>query len=145
LREGLGEGLLAAEKPSIDKGSKRPTARSRDLRANPTDAETTLWVRLAARQVAETRFNRQFPIGPFICDFVSRTAKLVVEVDGGQHAMQAEADARRTAYLKSKGYRIIRFWNNDVLENTDGVVQTIEHILLNSPSPSPSRRREGSS
>jgi very-short-patch-repair endonuclease len=135
---------LAAEKPYIDKVSKRPTARSRELRLNATEAERRLWARLSARQVAGTRFNRQFPIGPFICDFVSRTAKLIIELDGGQHASQAESDARRTAYLKSMGCRIIRFWNNDVLENTDGVVQAIERVLLDNPSPNPSRRREGS-
>ena len=129
--------------PNLDKGTKRPTARSRELRAKATDAERRLWSRLCARQVAGVRFNRQFPIGPFICDFVSRSAKLIVEVDGVKHAAQVEADARRTAYLKSKGYRVVRFWNNDVLENTDGVVLAIEHILQNSPSPDPSRKREG--
>jgi len=94
--------------------------------------------------VLGVRFNRQFPIGPFICDFVSRGARLVIEVDGGQHAVQAEADAKRTAYLRKQGYRVIRFWNHDVLENTDGVVEAIAEILSNSPSPSPSREREGS-
>ena len=93
--------------------------------------------------MADTRFNTQFPIGPFICDFVSRGAKLIIEVDGGQHANLVKKDAGRTGYLKSQGYRVIRFWNNDVLENTDGVVQTIERILSDSPSPSPSRKREG--
>ena len=135
---------MAIEKPYQDKGSRRPTARSRELRSNATEAELRLWRRLSARQLAGVRFNRQFPIGPFICDFVSRGAKLIVEVDGGQHAAQAEADARRTAYLKAQGYRVIRFWNNDVLENTDGVVEAIEQVLLNSPSPNPSRKREGS-
>jgi very-short-patch-repair endonuclease len=129
--------------PDLDKGSKRPTRRSRELRRDATDAERRLWARLSARQVAGTRFNRQFPIGPFICDFVSRTAKRVVEVDGGQRAMQTEADARRTAYLKARGYRVVRFWNNDVLENIEGLVLTIERILLTSPSPDPSRTREG--
>jgi very-short-patch-repair endonuclease len=69
-----------------DKGYKRPTARSRDLRANMTEAERKLWGHLSARKVAGVRFNTQFPIGPFVCDFVSRGAKLVIEVDGGQHA-----------------------------------------------------------
>jgi very-short-patch-repair endonuclease len=130
--------------PDLDKGSKRPTARSRELRGNATDAERRLWTYISARKVAGVRFNRRFPIGPFICDFVSRTAKLIVEVDGGQHAEQAEADARRTAYLKSRGYRVVRFWNNDVLETTEGAVLTIERILLDNPSPDPSRKPEGS-
>lgn len=129
--------------PYSDKGSKRPTLRSRELRSNATDAERRLWRELSARKIVGIRLNRQFPIGPFICDFVSRGAKLVVEVDGGQHTARADADKRRTAYLQSQGYRVIRFWNNDVLENTDGVVRAIEVVLLNSPSPGPSRLREG--
>ena len=91
-----------------------------------------------------TRFNRQFPIGPFICDFVSRGAKLVFEVDGGEHYAQAEKDARRSDYLRSQGYRVIRFWNHEVLENIGGVVTAIEEALGNRPFPTPSRQREGS-
>jgi very-short-patch-repair endonuclease len=114
------------------------------LRRHATDAERKLWAHLSARQVAGTRFNRQFPIGPFICDFVSRSARLIVEVDGGQHGVEVEADARRTAFLERQGYRVLRFWNNDVLANPEGVIQLIEQALLNSPSPDPSRKREGS-
>jgi len=127
-----------------DKGSKGPTARSRALRANMTDAERRLWSHLRARQVADTRFNSQFPMGPFTCDFVARTPKLVIEVDGGQHAEQEREDASRTAYLERRGYRVIRFWNNDVLGNLEGVVQAIEQVLADIPSPNPSRKREGS-
>jgi very-short-patch-repair endonuclease len=128
---------LNTRKPSPDKASKRPTARSRELRRNPTDAEQRLWARLSARQVAGARFNRQFPIGPFICDFVSRSAKLVIEADGGQHADQEEEDRKRTVYLRMRGYRVVRFWNNDIIENIDGVVETIERILRTSPPPAP--------
>ena len=127
----------------MDKGYKRPTARSRELRLSATPAERKLWEQLSARKVAGVRFNRQFPIGPFICDFVSRAAKLVIEVDGGQHAVDVAKDEARTAYLESRGYRVIRFWNNDVLERIDGVVSEIEHVLANMPSPNPSREREG--
>nr|WP_085218729.1 endonuclease domain-containing protein [Allosphingosinicella indica] len=128
----------------MDKGYKRPTARSRELRANATEAERLLWRHLSARRIEGVRFNRQFPIGPFICDFVSRSARLIIEVDGGQHAERSEEDARRAAYLRSQGYRVIRFWNNDVLANIDGVVVRIAEILTDRPSPSPSREREGS-
>ncbi|WP_425292391.1 endonuclease domain-containing protein [Allosphingosinicella indica] len=128
----------------LDKGYKRPTARSRELRANATEAERLLWRHLSARRIEGVRFNRQFPIGPFICDFVSRSARLIIEVDGGQHAERSEEDARRAAYLRSQGYRVIRFWNNDVLANIDGVVVRIAEILTDRPSPSPSREREGS-
>ncbi len=129
--------------PSPDKGSKRPTARSRELRHNPTEAERRLWARLAARQLAGTRFNRQFPIGPFICDFVSRSARLIVEADGGQHADREKDDRTRTEYLRSRGYRVVRFWNNDIIENIDGVVETIERILRTSPPPAPPARGRG--
>ena len=128
----------------MDKGYKRPTARSRVLRQNMTDAERRLWGCLSARKVAGVRFNTQFPIGPFICDFVSRGAGLVIEVDGGQHATAEEADAARSRYIEAQGYRVIRFWNHDVMENLEGVVAEIERALVDRPSPNPSRKREGS-
>ena len=127
----------------MDKGYKRPTARSRELRLNATEAERKLWAQLSARKIASVRFNRQFPIGHFICDFVSRTAKLVIEVDGGQHAVDVEKDQARTSYLEAQGYRVIRFWNNDVLERIEGVIGEIERVLADMPSPNPSRKREG--
>jgi very-short-patch-repair endonuclease len=104
-----------------------------------------LWNVLSARKISGVRFNRQVPIGPFICDFVSRSAKLIVEVDGGQHGWQADHDASRTRYLESRGYRVIRFWNSDVLERLEGVVADIERVIAALPSPSPSRKREGNS
>ena len=118
----------------MDKSYKRPTARSRELRLNATDAERKLWAQLSARKVSGVRFNRQFPIGPFICDFVSRSAKLVIEVDGGQHAVDVAKDEARTIHLEAQGYRVIRFWNNDVLERTGSVVSEIERTLLDMPS-----------
>jgi len=127
----------------LDKGYRRPTARSRELRLNATEAERKLWTQLSARKIAGVRFNRQFPVGPFICDFVSRSAKLVIEVDGGQHAVDVEKDQARTAYLEAQGFRVIRFWNNDVLDRIEGVVGEIEGVLADRPSPNPSRKREG--
>jgi very-short-patch-repair endonuclease len=85
------------------------------------------------------RFNRQVVIRPYICDFVARSAKLIVEVDGGQHAVNVVRDQARTRFLESRGYRVIRFWNNDVLANIDGVVETIERAMRDRPSPGPSR------
>ena len=120
-----------------------PTNRARELRNNPTDAEAKLWQALSARKLSGARFNRQVKIKPFICDFVARTPKLVVEIDGGQHALSPGEDASRTRYLEGKGYRVIRFWNNDVLGNLEGVVAEIERVLAERPSPSPSREREG--
>ena len=114
-----------------------PTRRSRELRNNPTEAEKRLWSALRNRQILGVRFNRQVPIGPFICDFVARTPRIVVELDGGQHALSTEFDGRRSAYLERQGYRVLRFWNNDVLENVDGVVAVIEAELRDRPSPTP--------
>ncbi|MDO7842643.1 endonuclease domain-containing protein [Sphingomonas immobilis] len=117
---------------------------ARALRANPTEAEKCLWRAISARKVAGVRFNRQVPIGPFICDFVSRSGGLVIEVDGGQHALAVSDDAARTAFIESQGFRVMRFWNNDILHNTEGVVAEIERVLATLPSPNPSREREGS-
>jgi very-short-patch-repair endonuclease len=128
----------------LDKGYSRPTARSRELRRNLTEAERVLCRELSGRKISGVRFNRQFPVGQFICDFVCREKRLVIEVDGGQHAVDAEYDARRTRFLNAQGFRVIRFWNNEVLDNLAGVVAVIARTLENMPSPSPSRRREGS-
>ena len=127
-----------------DKAYARPTMRSRELRANATEAERKLWAQLRARKVAGIRFNNQFPIGLFICDFVSRTARLVIEVDGGQHDWNAADDLARTRFIEAQGFSVLRFWNNEVLENIEGVVATIERALADRPSPNPSRKREGS-
>ena len=99
--------------------------RGRLLRRNPTDAEHRLWWRLRAGQIAGVRFRRQEPIGPYVVDFCSLTYKLVVEIDGGQHAEQGEIDAQRTQFLQRLGYRVLRFWNHEVLQNTDTVVERI--------------------
>jgi very-short-patch-repair endonuclease len=130
----------------MDKGYARPTARARELRKSATAAERILWQAISARKVAGVRFNRQVPVGPFICDFVARSIRLVIEVDGGQH--NDNADAGRTRYLEAQGYRVIRFWNNDVLGNADGVANEIARVIAemiaHMPSPAPSRLREGS-
>ncbi len=102
---------------------------ARSLRANQTEAETLLWRRLRDRQLAGAKFRRQAPIGPYIADFASYAAKLVVELDGGQHADNAAADAARTASLEGRGFHVLRFWNHDVLANPDGVLETIQEAL----------------
>ena len=105
------------------------TTRARELRRQLTDAEKRLWSRLRRNQFDGHHFRRQRPIGPFIVDFVCMAKCLVVEVDGGQHADRAEEDASRTAYLEKKGYRVLRFWNNDVLVNAEGVLEVIRSAL----------------
>jgi primosomal protein N' (replication factor Y) len=101
-----------------------PNQIARRLRRDSTDAELRLWLPLRDRRLAGYRFRRQHPIGDFIVDFACTRHRLIVEADGGQHA-DNEVDKRRTKALEDKGWRVIRFWNNDVLANTEGVVETI--------------------
>ena len=109
---------------------KRLTPLAQKLRREPTDAALRLWSRLRAKQLG-VQFTREFQIGNAIADFACRRAKLVIEVDGGQHA-DSPTDEARTQMIESYGYRVIRFWNNEVLQNTDGVVERItEELALN--------------
>lgn len=113
-------------------GQKRDFARA--LRAEMTDTENALWRRLRRRQLMGSRFRRQVPIGPYIADFVCLEKRLVVEVDGGQH--NAGEDANRDAYLGAHGFCMLRFWNNDVLGNVEGVCEVIlRHLCDTYPHP----------
>ncbi len=115
-------------KNSVHAGTRE---RARRLRAVGTEVERRLWARLRNRQLGGAKFRRQHPLGDYVVDFVCRESCLVVELDGGQHGedTQRRADARRTEYLESLGYRVLRFWNNEVIENIEGVLQRIaEHI-----------------
>jgi very-short-patch-repair endonuclease len=105
-----------------------PNQKARQLRQSSTDAELRMWSALRDRRMSHYKFRRQRPIGPYIVDFACTEHALVIEIDGGQHADNS-ADACRTAWLESQGWRVIRFWNNDVLGNTSGVVETILRIL----------------
>ena len=108
---------------------------AKQLRRNMTDAEQRLWYYLRAHRLQGFKFKRQQPIGPYIVDFVCLDVRLVVEVDGGQHA-EVKIDQVRDAWLHSQGFRIMRFWNNDVLISTDMVLQAIADELVPSP-PAP--------
>ncbi len=103
------------------------------LRTNSTDAEKRLWQALRNRQLAGYKFRRQFSIPPYIADFVCLEQRLVIELDGGQHADAITYDATRTVFLEQQGFRVLRFWNNDVLGNAEGV---LEEILLQARSVS---------
>lgn len=116
--------------------------RARRLRRDSTDAERVLW-RGLREAVPQARFRRQSPVGPYIADFLSFGQRLIVEVDGGQHDLNAPKDDMRTAYLESQGYRVLRFWNNDVLGNLDGVLQVIIAALVPHPDPLPAGEGEG--
>jgi very-short-patch-repair endonuclease len=112
------------------------TGRARRLRQNSTDAELRLWHRLRSRLIEGHKFVRQEPIGPYVVDFICRERRLVVEVDGGQHA-ENETDRQRDMWLRQHNYRVVRFWNNDVLANTSGVLETISKALGEDTPPHP--------
>ena len=118
-----------------------PRDYARGLRRRPTDAERRLWARLRDRRLQGAKFARQVPIGAYVVDFCCREMKVIVELDGGQHAVQARSDTERTDFLEALGYRVLRFWNNDALANTDGVLQRIAEALIARPSPRPSPQR----
>jgi very-short-patch-repair endonuclease len=122
----------------------RGHGRARTLRRDMTDAEKRLWLGLRARQIDGWQFRRQAPIGPYFADIVCFARHLIVEVDGGQHS--AEADATRTAWLEAEGFRILRFWNHDVLRNPEGVLDEIRRVVnsLREPPPQPSPQGGGS-
>lgn len=112
-------------------------ANAKFLRKNQTDVERRLWYVLRNRQLSGYKFRRQHPFLPYVVDFVCLECKLVIEVDGGQHADTATQDKVRTIFLQDLGYRVLRFWNNEVIENLDGVLTVILAALVN-PSPQPS-------
>lgn len=104
-------------------------ANARRLRRGMTDAERLLWRELRHKQVKGLKFRRQHPVGSYICDFVCIEADLVIEVDGGQHAERRDSDEARTAWLNSQGFRVLRFWNNEILHDIDAVRQAIWSAL----------------
>ena len=117
--------------------------RARQLRRNQTDAEQRLWAKLRDRQLRGSKFRRQHPVGPFVADFCCPQRKLVVELDGGQHAEEVAADHKRSRFLEEQGYRVLRFWNHDVLTNTNAVLERIAEVLSDPhPCPLPGRARE---
>jgi very-short-patch-repair endonuclease len=119
---------------------------ARRLRRNQTDAERVLWFRLRDRRLNGLKFKRQVPIDKYVVDFCSAEAKLIIELDGGQHATRDETN--RTAILEVMGYLVLRFWNNDVLQNTEGVLEEILNTANRHPQepphpvPLPSGERE---
>jgi len=116
-----GEGLMRAPQPKVFDKAHR-------LRRNLTDAERKLWFELRDRRLCGFKFVRQEPIGPCIADFVCRERGLVIEVDGGQHA-ESSQDAVRDKFLRGEGYRILRIWNKDMLQNREGVILAIPKEL----------------
>ena len=136
LRREAGEGALVKD-PSSDV----KTSRARELRSRMTDAERKLWFALRDRRFANFKFRRQVPLGPFIADFVCYDARLVVEVDGGQHA-ESQSDQRRDQWFAANDFVVRRFWNNDVLKNLEGVLISILETL-HAQTPHPDRAKRG--
>jgi very-short-patch-repair endonuclease len=110
----------------------REWTRARKLRNEATDAELLLWRYLRREQLADYKFRRQFPVGRYIVDFICVPARLVLELDGGQHVDAQDYDAARTLEIEARGYRVLRFWNDDVLLRTDAVLEEILRHLASS-------------
>ena len=109
--------------------SDETTSRARDLRRTGSLAERICWDLLRGRKLHGLKFRRQHPIGPYFADFACVSRKLVIEVDGEHHAFQVEADQRRTAAMEREGWRVIRFWANEVVQNAEGIWSAIEQVL----------------
>ena len=110
--------------------TRNPTRLARDLRKNATQAEAMLWSRLRARQMEGVKFRRQQPLENFIVDFVSLEKRIVIELDGGQHAEDKDKDEERDICLKNNGFTVLRFWNTEVFENFEGVLETIRQKCI---------------
>ena len=107
---------------------------ARKLRKKSTIAENLLWQKLRNRQLEGFKFRRQQPLGPYIVDFVNFEKRIVIEIDGGQHAVLKSKDENRDAWLNDEGFKVMRFWNNEVFENLEGILQVIRNRLI-SPLP----------
>ncbi len=116
---------------------------SRHLRNNPTEVEKLLWQHLRMKQMLGLKFRRQQPIDNYIVDFICFEKKLIIEVDGGQHSLQKDEDRERDMHLEKNGFKILRFWNNEVLENMEGVLEKIRSHCLCHPPLDPLPSREG--
>ena len=126
--------------------SRKGTKIARQLRSASTDAEHALWEQLRARRLRGFKFRRQFPISGYVADFVCLEVKLIVELDGGQHADRQPQDAHRTEVLAKSGFRVLRFWDNDVLNEREAVLEEILRAVEApppSPQPSPASGRGG--
>ena len=106
-------------------------SKARELRKNSTEQELKIWKLLRNRQLSNYKFRRQYPIGPYIVDFICREKRLIIELDGGQHNENRNImyDTERTKYLELRGYKVIRFWNNDIDNNIEGVYKSIQSKL----------------
>ena len=115
-------------------------SKARELRKNPTECEQALWRHLRKRQLGGYKFRRQQPIGQYIVDFVSFEGRVVIELDGGKHSEQIDYDSKRTVWLEAQGYRVLRFWNNQVLQEIEAIKAVVLKVLedgVNTPHLNP--------
>lgn len=117
-----------------------PRDTARKLRADATEAEQKLWSKLRKKQLNGFQFRRQHSIGPFFVDFICLEANLAIEVDGSQHIEQEKQDESRSAFLRDSGYRVLRFWNFEVMSDVDSVVERIAEVLGQTPRSDKRRR-----
>ncbi|MFQ5863179.1 MAG: endonuclease domain-containing protein [Candidatus Brocadiales bacterium] len=123
--------------------AKKLTTIAKNLRKKPTDAENLLWRYLRSKQLDGLKFRRQHPIGDYIVDFACLEKQTVIELDGGRHTINKDRDKERNRWLEKEGYKVLRFWNNDVLTNIDGVLEVIRTKCLSHPPPNPSPQGRG--
>ena len=116
---------------------------AKELRNHATDVEQLLWQRIRNSQIEDTKFRRQQPIETYIVDFVSFNKKIIIELDGGQHAVNVDYDNQRDTCLRSNGFTVLRFWNNEVIENIDGVLEVIRQHCLHTSPPTLTLPRQG--
>ncbi len=123
---------------------KATIVKAKTLRKNMTEVEKKLWNELRASRFENYKFRRQHPVGNYIVDFICQDEQLIIELDGGQHAEQQsyDQDQKRTNFLESSGYKVLRFWNNDITDNLDGVLETISQ-QLKAPELTPEEIQHG--
>ncbi len=125
LGEGEGEGAIARRSHLQEFGTTGGVAFARELRSQSTDAERLLWSKLRSRQLNGWKYRRQVPMGRYTVDFLCEDARLIIELDGGQHADAVAYDDMRSRWLNENGYQVVRFWNNDVLNNIAGILESL--------------------
>jgi adenine-specific DNA-methyltransferase len=137
------KGPLSRRERDRERVSTSLLVRARSLRRQSSDAENVLWRHLRARRLMGYKFRRQVVIEPYIVDFAYLETRLIIETDGGQHTEQVAYDAKRTVHLEGMGYRVMRFWNHEVLCELQSVLEQIRAALIETPSPQPSPEGRG--
>jgi len=120
---------------------KKLSGAAKSLRKRSTDVEQLLWRNIRAGQIDGVKFRRQQPIGPYIVDFVSLGNGIIIELDGGQHKTSQEEDEERDAWFRKQGFTVLRFWNSEVIQDMNAILEVVKNSLIEAPSPLPSPTR----